>query len=397
MLAGPGVPLAQPGMRAAVVALATVVALCCGGPASAESAKRYRPAGGEEILLVLPDAVTPSASQSPRITDAASAAHHATELLRIARTTGDARFLGRAGAVIRPWQNRAPVPVAIDLIAAELAQQRHEFDAARLSLDRIIAAQPRQLEARLMRANIGLLTGAFDSARRDCLAVLQAGAAYPGTVCLAPTMTGPGSLDRARRLLAALDVRGENSIAIARWRLMTEADLALRTGDFRGGTASLERAHALDRTHEEARTRLAEALLAHGQARLALALAEAPNPSLARLVVGLRAALATGHPRAADLRRQVDASLEQSRRRGAMRHEREEALLALHADHDAPRALQLARRNFARQKDTADLRLLVEAARAAGDREALRTARDWIETSGFEDRVVAAQLTGATT
>ena len=80
-----------------------------------------------------------------------------------------------------------------------------------------------------------------------------------------------------------------------------------------------------------------------------------------------------------------------------MRHEREEALLALHADHDAPRALELARRNFARQKDTADLRLLVEAARAAGDREALGAARDWIEASGFEDRVVAAQLARART
>ena len=57
------------------------------------------------------------------------------------------------------------MPVAIDLIAAELAQQRHEFDAARRSLDRVLAAQPRQLEARLMRANIGLLTGEFDAAR----------------------------------------------------------------------------------------------------------------------------------------------------------------------------------------------------------------------------------------
>jgi hypothetical protein len=395
MRAGPGVSLAQPGMRAAVVALATAVALFCGGPASAESAKRYRPAGGEEILLVLPDAVAPAPALSPRITDAATAARHATELMRIARTTGDARFLGRAGAVIRPWQDRVPVPVAIDLIAAELAQQRHEFDAARSSLDRVLAGQPRQLEARLMRANIGLLTGAFDSARRDCLAVLQTGAAYPGTVCLASSMTGPGSLDRARRLLAALDTRGENPIAVARWRLMTEADLALRAGDVRGGIASLERAYALDRTHEEARTRLAEALLAQGETGRALALADAPNPSLARLVVGLQAAQATGHPRAADWRRRVDAALEQGRRRGAMRHEREEALLALHADRDAARALALARRNFARQKDTADLRLLVEAARAAGDREALGEARDWLAASGFEDRVVSARLAGA--
>ena len=81
--------------------------------------------------------------------------------------------------------------------------------------------------------------------------------------------------------------------------------------------------------------------------------------------------------------------------RGDAAHEREEALLALHADHDAAAALQLARAQLRAPEDTADLRLLVEGRGAAGDRAALERRATGCEASGFEDRVVAAQLAGA--
>ncbi len=95
---------------------------------------------------------------------------------------------------------------------------------------------------RLKRANVNLLMGDFDAAREDCLGVLQAGAALPGTICLASAMTGPGSLERARRLLASLDAAGPAPAEVTRWRLMTEADLALRAGDVDAALAHLARA-----------------------------------------------------------------------------------------------------------------------------------------------------------
>ena len=44
------------------------------------------------------------------------------------------------------------------------------------------------------------------------------------------------------------------------------------------------------------------------------------------------------------------------------------------------------------QKDTPDLRLLVDAALAAGDSASIASAREWLAKTGFEDRVVAARL-----
>jgi hypothetical protein len=64
-------------------------------------------------------------------------------------------------------------------------------------------------------------------------------------------------------------------------------------------------------------------------------------------------------------------------------------------DGDAERALALARRNFALQKDTPDLRLYADAALAARDHVAVGELRQWLASTGFEDRAVAARLAEA--
>ena len=375
--------------RTAAAAIAAAAVLPCAACAAADEGLRYRPADGESTLLVLPEA----ARQTDRpATDADGAARQAAAYLELARTTGDARYLGRAEAQIRPWRDRALPPLRIDFVAADLAQRRHAFGEARRRLDRILAASPRNAEARLARANVALLRGEFNAARQDCLAVIQAGSALPGTICLAASMTGRNSTDRARRLLAALDAADRAPTAVLRWRFLTGADLALRAGDSHAALVQLERAHALDSRDDETRARLAELLLAEDLPERALAIADGPSASLARLVARFRAGAALADPRADAWRRELDALLAVARRRGDLSHDRAEARLALHDGGDVTQALTLARRNFAIQKDTPDLRLLVDAAIAADDRESLRSARQWLATTGFEDRVVEAQL-----
>jgi tetratricopeptide (TPR) repeat protein len=369
-------------------AIAAAAVFSSAAAANAEQGARYRPADGERALLVIPT----TAPQASHPADADSAARRAEELLALARATGDARYFGRAESAIRPWLDRRPASPRIDLAAAELAQSRHDFAEARSRLDRFVATDPRDAGARVKRANVALLMGDHAAARRDCVAAMQSGSALPGTICLAAAMTGPGSTNRARRLLATLDTAGHAAPAMLRWRLLTGADLALRAGDAADALALLERAHALDGRDEEARTRLAETLLAAGEARRALAVTDAPNPSIARRLAQIRAGAALADPRTGTWRRELDAALAVARRRGETTHVREEARLVLHDGGDTQRALALARRNFAIQKDTPDLRLLADAAAAAGDRAALMAVRQWLQATGFEDRAVEARL-----
>ncbi len=285
-------------------------------------------------------------------------------------------------------RSRSGAPERMDIVAADHAQSRHEFSEARDQLDRLLAADPRDLEARLMSANLFLLGGEYEQARADCRRVLDAGALFAGTVCLASAQTGPGSVVRARRMIAALgDTRGTD-VELMRWRLLTEADLALRAGDDTAALSLHERAFRLDPGHEEARTRLAELLVERGQAARALELTRAPEPSVARRVLGLRAARSLGVSDAHEAVHDLRAAMDADRDEGLPPHVREEAQLALYVDRDPAAALRLAWLNFKTQRDTPDLRMLAAAAREAGDAPAMAAIRAWMRQSGFEDRVV---------
>ena len=196
---------------------------------------------------------------------------------------------------------------------------------------------------------------------------------------------------------APLDDAGPAAPDVARWLLLTESDLALRDGDAHAALKYLARAHALDPDHEETRARLAELLIEQGDAADALTLPRGSTVSAALLVRRIRAASGIDAVEAAAARRELDTLLAVGRpaQERTAPHLREEGELALFVDRDAARALALARQNFALQKDTPDVRLLLGAAVAAGDKPALSELRRWLESTGFEDHVVAAGLRAA--
>jgi hypothetical protein len=73
-------------------------------------------------------------------------------------------------------------------------------------------------------------------------------------------------------------------------------------------------------------------------------------------------------------------------------HRREEARFRLAIDADPRHALELARDNWAVQREAADLRVLIDAARAARSAAALETARDWMAVNRIEDVAAAEAL-----
>ncbi len=379
--------------QSAAAALAAAAVFCW--PAigiAGETAPRHRPAG-DVVIHDLPAGV-PRLAATGNV-DPDSVASRAEAFTALARKTRDARWFGRAEALVDPWLARPEVTPRLLIVGADLAQQRHEFTRARELLDRAVAEDPRDASARIQRANVALLLGDSGAARADCVAAMRSAATLPGTICLASSMSGAGSVTRARRLLAPLDVPAAAMPAIAHWLLLTESDLALRDGDRQAATAYLVQALAIAPDHDETRARLAELWIQSGDAARALPLTQGTNPSAALLVARVRAASGIDPPQAADARRSLDELLAVSRRRGTGLHLREEGALALYVDRDAGRALALARENFGQQKDTPDLHLLVDAAIAAGDRPTLAYARSWLKATGFEDRAVAARLADA--
>ena len=162
--------------------------------------------------------------------------------------------------------------------------------------------------------------GDFAAARADCLAVMQAGRPPRHRSASRRHSHGPGSLDRARACFHRSITRNSRSAAISHWRLMTQADLALRAGDDVAAVQYLERAHALDAAHEETRVRLAAALFARGDAARATALVKGANMSAALLVARIRAASRVDVTAAAAARREFEELLAIGQRRGTESH-----------------------------------------------------------------------------
>jgi hypothetical protein len=230
-----------------------------------------------------------------------------------------------------------------------------------------------------------MVQGRPTDARADCAAVLASGQSAAGIVCLAQVLGATGRLAQAEALLPPLTRQSALSSQVRGWALWLLADFADRRGDAAAAERSLRAALAAMPENEGVRSALSDVLLARGAAREALALLGVPAPSVGLLARRARAQGLLNDPCLSTTQAQIDELLTLAARRGERPHLREEALLALDVARDDARALQLAKANFATQRETIDVRLLVRAARAHGDTAALHEVTQWLRATGFED------------
>jgi predicted Zn-dependent protease len=333
--------------------------------------------------------------------DPQRAAQLAAALLEQARVSARPQLYGRAESVLAPWIARPTVPAPLLILEANILQQRHEFAAAVELLDRAIAQNPRSGQARLMRANVHIVTGDYEHARPDCAWLLGSGEQWTGSVCIAQVVGSTGQLERARALLERLtagDAAGRSAEVLA-WTLSVRADLASRAGALPEAQDLLLRAAALAPASDYTRLALADVLIARHRLSEAVRVLDTARPSVGVL---LRRVIARAHDQGPapdadteDSLAQLKERLTVSAQRGERTHLREETRLALEfADEGTDRraALVLARDNFNVQRETEDVRLLARAATEARDPAALAVLRAWLQQAHYEDVVVEQLL-----
>jgi uncharacterized protein (TIGR02996 family) len=264
----------------------------------------------------------------------------------------------------------------------------------------VLGRAPRHTQARLTRASVLTIVARYAEAERDCAALARMASELVVATCSSAPMSLDGRAGEAYALLAAaLSRSGAATADMLSWAHTLAAEIAARRGEaviaeehFRNALAAdpqdayLRAAYA-DFLLDRQRPREAAALVMHDPRNdvllLRLALAEAafprPTPAEQRAFAQRRAELA--------------ARFAASRARGDIVHRREEARFAL-LERDPRRALTLARANWEVQREPADLRVLAEAARAAGDAAVLEVVRAWQREHRLEDVTIAA-ITGS--
>jgi tetratricopeptide (TPR) repeat protein len=309
----------------------------------------------------------------------------ATAYVQLGRREADPRYDGYAQAALAPWWDLAEPPIPVLVLRATLKQRQHDFDSALADLDRVLARSRLHPQAWLTKATILGVQGEADRALASCASLAGRVEAVVEVACAAAAYGLGGRAQDGYRLLQ--DVLGRSRHAgpeIRVWALTILAELAAQQGDGRRAETHFQTALAVDLRDPYLLGAYADFLLDEGRAADALALLEDEtriDPLLLRLALAeQRLGDAALREHTAVLQARFDAA----RRRGDSVHLREEARFTLHLLDRPGEALEVARRNWATQREPADARILLEAALAAGEPAAAQPVLDWLDRTGLE-------------
>ena len=279
---------------------------------------------------------------------------------------------------------------------ATLRQRVHQFDAALADLETVLNVNLRNAQARLTRATVLQVQGAFGAAREECLTLEKLTHELVSAACRASVNGASGNLRESyEQLRAALNRQRYVQPEIRVWVLTSLAEMAARAGMAEEAQSHFRAALALDETDNYLLGAYADFLLDTGQPQEAATLLKDKtrvDPLLLRYALALKALHANElAPQVEQLRDRFEAS----RLRGDRVHVREEARFTLHLLNDPKSALKLAQENWQVQKEPADICILLESALAAHDPASVEIARAWLKQTGLEDFQLDRLLTPA--
>lgn len=306
----------------------------------------------------------------------------ADALIATAARSGDARLIGRAEKILERHRGPHETP-AVLRSRAYIAQYRHDFDTALALLDRAIARDPRNADSRLARAQILLVGGEVERARRECTALAVGIDADRGLMCVAAVELRRGRHAQAASLLDHWLARAQPKGETARHALVMRAEAASRAGD-KDAEAWFRKALAIDprdvRTLAAFSRHLREIRRPDEALRV---LSDAPASDHILLERAL-AAHEAGRTDAKLIAKMLAQRFALARQLGIEPDLRDEAEYWLTLRNDPKRALPLAQRNFEHQRDREDVDLLRRAATAAQAPDAWTPVATWADAQNIE-------------
>lgn len=359
-------------------------------------ANPYIPSADSDVLERLPEKNDPSLRDLKRLRIAAS--KHPDDLtlairlgrrsIEAARESGDPRFLGQAQAALAPWWRLSDPPAPALLLRATIKQSNHDFDGAITDLDRLIAANPADGQALLTRATVLTVQGKYQAARTDCSRIAPLAVPLVFAACDAAPASLSGDSDSAyRSLLGTLSSAADSDAALREWALTLAGEIAERVGDYAAAEMHFRSALALDPRDPYLIAAYCDFLLDRDRAREVppLVANQTRNDNLLLRLALAEQRLPDAGSAFDEHRRELVDRFDAARRRGDSLHKREEARYRLIIESDAARSLRLAQENWRVQREPADLRILREAASAAGDAGALREVAEWAAANRLQN------------
>jgi len=307
------------------------------------------------------------------------------------RDTGDARYLGRAEAVIAPWLTRSPAPIPALLVHATILQSRHFFVEARAQLQSILERDNDNSQAWLTLAAVAQVQGDMRAARRACAHLLSSSDPLIPGACLASLNAVTGNADNANRVLTALWPQAKaEPVAVQSWIQGIMADIAKYLGDEVEADRHYRQALQLTPEDNFLLADYGDFLLDEKRPQEALDLLKNDSQSDTSFLRQVYAEAALGMPQAATDKEQMASRFAALEIRGTRTYLREEAGFQLYLQHNPHRALELAQENWTVQHAPEDMRVFLEAALADGKPEAAQPVLAELEMTHLQYPIIVS-------
>ena len=363
----------------------------------------YRPVDDAEVLERLPayddvavrDLADRQAELRNEPDNLALAIEIAASYAELGRKKGDPRYEGYARAALAPWWDLERPPLPVRLLRAHLRQRLHDFDAALEDIDAALVEQPNHPQAWLSKAMIHAVRGEPEQAIRACEKLPDDAVSLMASGCKghAGRLTGEAKVSY-RNLEKAIGEHPEAAPASRVWLMIIMAEIAMQLGEEAEAERHLRDALTLDDQDPYLLGLYADLLLDQGRYNEVIGLLQDHaqiDPLLLRLAI---AGKRSGHESAAEHTEQLRLRFEAAALRGDSVHLREQSRFALEVLEHSDDALDLAKRNWATQRERADARLLLEAAIATGRPDAAAPVLDWMQMTDIEDTVLVSLVAG---
>lgn len=350
------------------------------GTAAAALPQDLPPGLDADVVERLPERVA-AAPATPQ-----AAATIARRWISLSRETADPRYLGRAQAALARWWGQADAPADLLVLQATVEQGRHEFAAARATLERALQANPAQVQGWLTLATLERVAARYEAAEAACRNVARYGATLYATACLLETRSLQGQHDAARSGLTALWQQAAGDATQRAWIGSLLAESEERAGRDDAADAAYRRSLA-DAPDGYTALAYADQLLRRNRASAALEVLRHQPDSDAVLLRRAQALRLMGdaawQPLARDLEARFAAIV--ARGEGLDAHARERALLALWLQGQPAAAWKEARTNLALQKEPLDWWLALQTSEQSGDAAAHQAVRQALLQTGLQD------------
>ena len=375
-------------------------------PAPVVFGKAYLPATPDEVLQTVPSDSDPAVRQlkilrAARDREPGSSTANlalARAYVSFAQQVGDAHYAGYGEAVIAPWIAIAHPRADALVVQATILQYRHQFADARRVLQAALKVDGRNPQAWLTLATLDMVQGDYRAAGTGCAHLAGAGGFDLGVACSAALRSFLGHAEQSIALLERLETdSATESTSFKSWVEGLLAECEERLGHWPAAESHYRRALVLAPRDNYLRVSYADFLLDHKRPREVLALlADDPQSDTAFLRITI-AEKVLGDKDAARDAWLMAARFEALTQRGAEFFGREQVRFALDIQGDPRSALELAERNFQVQRAPWDIRVLLEAARAASKPAAASAALRFAAETHLQDPVIealAAELRG---